>query len=291
MKFLSFRTDSGPSWGLANGDRVTDLGRRYPQLASLRAALGSGEWEALRRAWDGKDAADYALDEIRFEPVVPDAEKIICIGLNYEDHRIESKRDKASYPTIFARTADSQVGNGAPLLLPPESDMLDFEGELAVIIGTECRRVPVERAMDVVVGYACYNDASVRDYQRHTSQFHPGKNWPATGGFGPQMVTCDEIEDLRRLTIQTRLNGEVVQEGTLDQLIFSVPELIAYCSTWTVLRPGDVIVTGTPSGVGAARQPPLWMKDGDVVEVDIPNVGLLRNRVEREVPAVAAMAS
>jgi 2-keto-4-pentenoate hydratase/2-oxohepta-3-ene-1,7-dioic acid hydratase in catechol pathway len=168
------------------------------------------------------------------------------------------------------------------MVLPAASSMFDYEGELAVVIGRRARRVAPEDAAAVIAGYACYNDGSVRDFQRHTHQFHPGKNWPQTGAFGPWLVTADEIGDVGQLTIQTRLNGAVVQQAQLSQLIFDIPSLIAYCSTWTELVPGDVIVTGTPGGVGAARTPPLWMKDGDEVEVEISRVGLLSNVVRLE---------
>jgi 2-keto-4-pentenoate hydratase/2-oxohepta-3-ene-1,7-dioic acid hydratase in catechol pathway len=282
MKFISFYTDKGCSWGATDGTNVVDMRRRHPDLQSLKAAIGSPEWPALSAQRDLLDAPDRVLADLKLAPVIPDPDKVICIGLNYDEHRIESKREKAAHPTVFVRSPDSQVAHGGDVILPPESQMLDFEGELAVVIGAECRRVRPEDAEAVIAGYACYNDVSVRDYQRHTTQFHPGKNWPGTGAFGPWLVTRDEIPDLRALRIETRLNGETVQSGRLDQLIFGVPELIAYCSTWTVLRPGDVIVTGTPSGVGAARQPPLWMKHGDVVQVEVPGVGLLTNRVKRE---------
>lgn len=160
--------------------------------------------------------------------------------------------------------------------------MLDYEGELAIVIGQSCRRVPADEAMAVIAGYACYNDGSIRDFQRHTTQFHPGKNWPATGAFGPWLVTPDEVPDPTALMIETRLNGHVVQSGSLNQLIFTLPDLVAYCSTFTELKPGDVIVTGTPGGVGAARKPPLWMKAGDIVEVEVSGIGVLINTVENE---------
>ncbi|MES2987911.1 MAG: fumarylacetoacetate hydrolase family protein [Pseudomonadota bacterium] len=231
---------------------------------------------------DATRERDFALEDVRLDPVIPEPGQILCIGLNYEEHRIETRRERSGYPTVFARFGRSQVGDGGDILRPPESAMLDFEGELAIIIGGTVRRCDEASAMNFVAGYACYNDASIRDFQRHTSQFHPGKNFPATGAFGPWMVTTDEVPDYRSLSIQTRLNGEIVQAAGLDQLIFTIPELIAYCSTFTELRAGDVIVTGTPGGVGSGRTPPLWMKAGDVVEVEVSGVGTLRNRVSDE---------
>ena len=183
---------------------------------------------------------------------------------------------------IFARYPDSQVGHGQPMLRPRESVQLDFEGELAVVIGKVARRVPAARALDYVAGYSCYNDGSIRDWQRHTSQFTPGKTFPGTGGFGPWLVTTDEIPDPAKLTYETRLNGQVMQKAPLSDLVFDVPALVAYCSIFTTLNPGDVIVTGTTGGVGAFRKPPLWMKPGDVVEVEISGIGTLRNTIADE---------
>lgn len=282
MRLTSFTANGVASWGVRVSDGVIDVGKRLADLPTLQDALVQDRLSEVLALAESGIAADFPLGAIRFDPVVPEPGMILCIGLNYDEHRVETKRERSGYPTVFARYARSQVGHGQPILLPPESSMLDYEGELAIIIGKACRRVSIEDAMSVVAGYACYNDGSVRDYQRHTSQFHPGKNWPATGAFGPWFVTADEIEDPVKLSIETRVNGVVVQSAGLDQLIFSLPELIAYCSTWTELRPGDVIVTGTPGGVGTARTPPLWLKAGDLVEVEIPGVGLLANHVERE---------
>jgi 2-keto-4-pentenoate hydratase/2-oxohepta-3-ene-1,7-dioic acid hydratase in catechol pathway len=180
---------------------------------------------------------------------------------------------------IFVRFGDSIVGHGRPLLKPRESAQFDYEGELAVVIGKRARRVPRDRALDYVAGYSCFNDGSIRDYQRHSPQFTPGKNFHASGSFGPWLVTRDEIADPRTLTLTTRLNGSVMQHESVGELCFDVPQLIEYCSTWAQLEPGDVIVTGTPGGVGAGRKPPVWMKGGDTVEVEITGIGTLRNNV------------
>lgn len=183
---------------------------------------------------------------------------------------------------FFTRFADSQTAHNGPIVRPIASEKLDFEGELAVVIGRPARHVKAVDAFDYVAGCSCYNDGSVRDWQKHTIQFTPGKNFPSTGGFGPWLVTADELADPSALSLTTRLNGEVVQQATTDDLIFDIPTLIQYCSTFTELRPGDVIITGTTGGVGAFRQPPLWMKPGDVVEVEISRIGVLKNTIVDE---------
>lgn len=186
------------------------------------------------------------------------------------------------HPTIFARFANTQTGHGTDIVRPRVSTELDFEGELAVIIGKAGRYIARERAFDHIFGYACYNDASVRDWQYHTHQFTPGKNFPRTGSFGPWLVTSDEFQDITARGITTRLNGETVQQAKLGEMIFDIPTLVEYCSSFNQLEPGDVIVTGTPGGVGVKRTPPLWMKSGDVVEVEIDGIGVLRNGIADE---------
>src|SRR5579872_55801 len=279
MRFVSYEAGGEASFGLAVRDGVVDLKGRLgaPSLKALIADDGLGRAAAFANA-----KADHALADVAFLPVIPDPEKVICIGINYEDHRAETGRAAVAHPTVFTRFADTQIGHGAAILKPKVSETVDYEGELAVVIGREGRAVPEARALEHVAGFACYNDVSIRDFQRHTTQFTPGKNFPASGPFGPWLTTPDEVGPLGPQRIQTRLNGEVVQDAKLEQLIFDVPKLIAYLSLWTVLRPGDVIVTGTPGGVGAARTPPLWMKPGDVVEVEIDGVGLLRNPIAAE---------
>ncbi|MCY4627581.1 MAG: fumarylacetoacetate hydrolase family protein [Acidobacteria bacterium] len=222
------------------------------------------------------------LSDVRFAPLIPRPGSLWCVGLNYEDHRLETGRAKADYPTLFTRFRASLLGHGEALVRPAVSHQLDFEGELAVVIGRSARHVSEEAALDHVAGYACFNDASVRDYQGHSSQFGPGKNFWRTGGFGPFLVTPDEVPDPQDLPIETRLNGEVVQQSHTSQMTYPVRELIAYLSRIHPLFPGDVISTGTPSGVGVARDPQLFMKPGDVVEVEIGSVGVLRNGVADE---------
>jgi 2-keto-4-pentenoate hydratase/2-oxohepta-3-ene-1,7-dioic acid hydratase in catechol pathway len=215
-------------------------------------------------------------------PVIPNPGKIFCIGVNYADHQKEMGRGKTEFPTIFLRFPDTLVAHGQAAWIPRVSTMVDFECELAVIIGEGGRYIEAAQAIEHVAGYTCFNDISIRDWQRHTTQFIPGKNFPRTGALGPWMVTRDEIPDPHHLSIQSRLNGEVMQSANTDQLIFRVPELIAYISSFTTLSQGDIIATGTPSGVGFARVPPVFMKAGDVIEVEIQGIGVLKNRLEPE---------
>jgi 2-keto-4-pentenoate hydratase/2-oxohepta-3-ene-1,7-dioic acid hydratase in catechol pathway len=274
MRLATIEIEGLAQWGVVEGNAIA-LIDRWP---TLQKAIEAGK---LKEATSSASGVRVAIDEVRWLPVIPEPTKIICVGLNYEKHRRETGRGVVSNPTLFTRFADSQTGHLREIVLPPESDQLDFEGELAVVIGTGGRRIPEERALDHVAGYACYNDGSIRDWQAHTIQFTPGKNWPETGSFGPWLVTPDEIGPLGPQRIQTRLNGTVMQDATLSEMIFSVPRLIAYISTFTVLSPGDVIVSGTPGGVGAKRDPQVFMKEGDRVEVEIDGVGLLVNNIGR----------
>jgi 2-keto-4-pentenoate hydratase/2-oxohepta-3-ene-1,7-dioic acid hydratase in catechol pathway len=280
MKFLSFRAGAAAHYGLAECNKVVDLTPRlkYPDLKALIAAGGFPE---AARAAKGA-TADFTLDQIVFDPVIPNPDKIVCVGLNYHDHLNETGMTKFPYPSTFLRFADTQLGHLQPVVRPKNSETLDYECELAAIIGKGGRHISEADALNHVAGYSCYNDVSVRDHQRHSSQWTPGKNFPATGPFGPFLVTPDDVGDLKGKKIQTRLNGKVEQSATLDMMIFSVPQLIAYISSWAPLGPGDVIVTGTPGGVGWVREPPLWMKPGDTVEVEIDGVGLLKNSVVAE---------
>ena len=281
MKFLSFQSGKAASYGAVIEDGVYDLGKRFgKQWPTLRAALKAGKLGELKAAAKKARKADLPLARVRFLPVIPDSKKIICVGLNYRAHREETGRGDTVHPTLFLRLAASQVGHGQPLIKPKESQSLDWECELAVIIGRAGRRVPKAKAMGLIAGYSCYNDGSVRDYQRHTSQFTPGKNFVATGGFGPYLVTPDEVGDITKQTMTTKVNGVEKQRTTIDMMITDIPSLIEYITIFTTLQPGDVIVTGTPGGVGAARNPPEFMKPGDVCEVEISNVGLLRNTIK-----------
>ncbi|MEE4014833.1 fumarylacetoacetate hydrolase family protein [Roseibium sp. FZY0029] len=280
MKLCSFTKDGTSSYGLITDKGLVDLGRRFAEK-SLRAFLATGDMaEAANLA---SANADFDLKDVSLDPVIPNPDKIICVGLNYHAHITETGREETPNPVLFARYSGSQIGHGAPLIKPLESDMFDYEGEVAVIIGKEGRRIPEEDALSYVAGYSCYNDGSVRDWQKHTHQFMPGKTFAGTGGFGPWMVTSDEVPDPSKLHLQTRLNGEVVQDTDVSLLVTSIPRLIAYCSTILPLLPGDVIVSGTPGGVGARRSPPLFMKDGDVCEVEVSRIGVLSNPVKAEV--------
>jgi len=207
--------------------------------------------------------------------------KILCVGVNYRPHIEEMGREIPSYPVVFTRFASSLVGPGEPVIRPQASEQLDFEGELAIVIGKNARHVSRENALDYVAGYCCFLDGSVRDWQRHTGQFTAGKNFDRSGAIGP-MVPAADVPDPTTLELTTRVNGEVMQRGNVADLVFDIPRLIEYCSTFTELRPGDIIATGTPGGVGAARTPPVWLKDGDVVEVDISGIGVLRNPIQDE---------
>lgn len=281
MKFLTFQAGKAASYGAVTGDGVVDLGKRLgKKYPTLRAALAAGALAELTKVAKAAKKADLPLKKVKYLPVIPDARKIICVGLNYKDHRAETKSADLPHPTLFLRMQASQVGHGQPLVKPKESEKLDWEGELAVIIGRGGRRIAREKAMGHVAGYACYHDGSVRDFQRHTTQFTPGKNFAGTGGFGPWMVTRDEVGDITKQTLTTRVNGVVKQQAGIDLLIFDIPSLIAYISTFVPLEGGDVIVTGTPGGVGAARTPPEFMKPGDVAEIEITGVGTLRNVVK-----------
>ena len=228
-------------------------------------------------AWG--DEADRALADLEYLPTITNPDKILCVGLNYRAHQEETGRGGEAHPTIFVRFAGAQMGHEQPMIRPVESSTLDYEGEIAMEIGTAGRRIPRSDALAHVAGFGIYNDGSVREYQRQTSQFTPGKNFAGTGGFGPWLMTPDEIGDLDAMEITTRLNGEVMQNATADLLVFGFAELIEYCSTFIELVPGDVIVTGTPGGVGVARKPPVFMDEGDVIEVEVAPIGTLRNPV------------
>ena len=279
MRLCTYISDGQSRPGLVTDSGIVDLASRMGH-DSLRALIAAGD--ISKAAQFASETADHALDDVVLAPVIPDPDKIYCIGLNYLDHVEETGNVETPNPTVFARYPASQVGHNAPLIKPLESDKFDYEGELALIIGKEGRRISEADALSHVAGYACYNEGSVRDYQRHTAQYLPGKTFFGTGGFGPWMVTADEIPDPSALHLQTRVNGQVLQDTDLTLMINSVPKLIAYCSIMLPLLPGDVIVTGTPGGVGSRRTPPIWLRDGDVVEIDISGIGVLRNPVAAE---------
>jgi 2-keto-4-pentenoate hydratase/2-oxohepta-3-ene-1,7-dioic acid hydratase in catechol pathway len=284
MRLLSFTLAGRDTWGAVVGDRVVDLGAAtgIPTLAEF---IGSPRWserEALARA-----AAPVALAGLDLLPPIPRPEKIVCAVRNYMDHHQEvlaagMQRELSEQPPIFLRVWRSQVAHGKPIVRPHVSDSLDWEGELAVIIGKPGRCIDEAHAWEHVAGYSIYNDASVREWQFHAKQIASGKNFESTGGFGPWMVTADEIEPGRALKLETRLNGETVQSSHTGHMIFPIPRLIAYASTIFTLVPGDVIITGTPAGVGWSRKPPRFMKPGDVCEVEIEGIGTLSNPIVQQ---------
>ncbi len=281
MRWLSFARNGTVSFGYvtSDGSGVVDVGARS-EFDTLREAIAADALSVMSKQFG--DDADLALAGITYAPTITDPKKILCVGLNYKAHQEETGRGGEGVPTIFARFAAAQVAHNQPMLKPPESDSLDFEGEIAMVIGKGGRRISQADALDHVVGFGIYNDGSVREYQRHTSQFTPGKNFAATGGFGPWMMTKDEIGDLSQMELTTRLNGEVMQNATAALMVHSFEELIEFCSTWIELEPGDVIVTGTPGGVGAARTPPVFMQDGDRIEIEVTPIGKLVNPIVAE---------
>ena len=286
MKLISYLHQGQSGWGMVtNGGIVSLASDAYPTLLS---ALQAGKLNEIAAAAK-RQATTVQLAEITFLPVVTNPGKIFCVGHNYEAHRVETERDPTQHPLIFMRVAESQTGHNTAMLKPAESDNFDYEGEIAVVIGKAGRRIKEADAWQYVAGYSAYNEGSVRDWQKHTIQFTAGKNFTATGAFGPWMVTrgtgTDEIADGEELSLQTRLNGQTMQSTTTASLIFSIPVLIEYISTFTSLQPGDVIVTGTPGGVGAKRVPPVWMKPGDTVEIEVGKVGVLVNSIAADATA------
>lgn len=284
MRLASFVLDDKATFGAVVDGGMVDLGatlnRRHADLRSLLSA-DKGLEEA--RMCIASAPRPIALEDVAYLPVIPNPDKIFCIGVNYADHLEETRIRKAEHPTVFLRYAPSQVGHRQPMLLPRESSQFDFEGEVAIVIGKGGRRIAAADAWQHVAGYSCYNDGSVRDWQFHTTQWAPGKNFACTGAFGPWMTTADELDPVAQpLTLTTRLNGAVVQQSDTSLLIFKIPELIAYCSTFMPLVPGDVIVTGTPGGVGMARTPPLFMQAGDIVEVEVTGIGKLSNTIRAD---------
>ena len=281
MKLVSFNYNGSVSFGVVEGDVVIDIGQSLAgQHPDLRSLISSGNDETISGAMT--NAERYELADVQLLPPIMKPDKILCIGLNYESHRKETGRPVAKYPTIFTRFANTQIGHQESIWLPSESTNLDYEGELAVIIGKSGWKIPEEKALEHIAGYSCYNDATIRDWQRHTSQFTPGKNFPHTGSFGPWLVTADEIPDPSSLSLTTRLNGEIMQHATTDMLIFTIPVLIHYISRFTRLEAGDVISTGTPGGVGFKRDPQVFMKTGDIVEIEISGIGTLTNSIKNE---------
>ncbi len=283
MKLLSFLAQGRETWGAVVGDGVVDLGKAMQQYATLADYIAAGAYLQAAEHVKGR-AADAKLSDITYLPVIPRPEKIICAVRNYMDHHQEvlaagMHRELSEQPPIFLRVWRSQCAHNQPIVKPDVSDSLDWEGELAVIIGKSGRNIPVDKAFEHVAGYSCYNDGSIREWQFHAKQIASGKNFESTGSFGPWMVTADEIAPNRQLKLEVRLNGETIQSSHTGHMIFNIATLINYASTIFTLMPGDVIDTGTPAGVGWSRKPPRFMKPGDVCEVEIEGIGILRNPI------------
>lgn len=283
MKLLSYLDGEREAWGIVVGDGVVDMSRWHDDVRSLRDYIACGAYREAAHHVEGRKI-DVRLEDVVFRPVIPEPEKIVCAVRNYMDHHKEVlamgiQRELSEFPPIFLRVWRSQTAHNQPIVRPTISDSLDWEGELAVIIGKGGRNIPESEAMEHVAGYSIYNDASVREWQFHAKQIASGKNFESTGAFGPWMVTADEIAPDRHLKLETRLNGKVVQSSDTGHMIFSTAQLISYSSTIFTLVPGDVIVTGTPAGVGFSRKPPMYMQAGDVIEIEIEAIGTLRNPI------------
>jgi 2-keto-4-pentenoate hydratase/2-oxohepta-3-ene-1,7-dioic acid hydratase in catechol pathway len=280
MKLASYVTDGKSAFGVVSGGGVITMNDRLrARYASLRDALAGGALDEIRSAAQSA-RPDRKLSEIRFLPAIPNPEKILCVGINYKSHAAEQGHDAPKLPNIFTRFVNTLVAHEGEMIRPKVSTSFDFEGELALIIGRGGRHITQESALDHVAGYTCFCDGSVRDFTKYS--LVASKNFIGTGPLGPWIVSADEIPDPTRLTLTTRLNGEEMQRSGTDMLIHSIPAIIAFCSVFTPLAPGDVIATGTPDGIGAKRNPPVWMQAGDVLEVEISEIGTLRNRIVDE---------
>lgn len=295
MRFATLARDGEAILALQRGGDLIDIGIAAPDLPSSLMGLLKAGVEALAAADRAASGAPAAAlldpDGVTYRPVIPRPGKVICVGLNYADHSAESGFKQPDYPTLFARFATSLVGHRQAIVRPRVSDQLDYEGEVAAIIGRTGRHISTTHALEHVAGYAVFNEASVRDFQTRAPQWTVGKNFDNTGAFGPMFVTADEVPPgARGLRIATRLNGATVQSARTDDMVFDVASLISIISEAITLEVGDVIVTGTPAGVGLARRPPLWMKPGDICEVEVEQLGLLVNPVVAEVASESAAA-
>jgi 2-keto-4-pentenoate hydratase/2-oxohepta-3-ene-1,7-dioic acid hydratase in catechol pathway len=283
VKLISFLLHNTAQYGIVQGDKVLNL---FPilraQAPDLKTLIAKNmQADAAKALQQHQPDLNYA--DLHLLPVIPNPNKIICVGLNYGEHVRETGRELTENPALFVRMPDSQVGHGQDIVRPPESHRLDYEGEIAIVIGEGGRRIAEADAWKHIFGYACYNDGSIRDWQVSTTQWTAGKNFWHTGGFGPWMVTADEIQPDQKMSLVTRLNGQEMQRATTDMMIHSIPRQIAYISTFIPLQAGDVIVTGTPGGVGNKRNPQVFMKPGDVVEIEVDAIGILRNTIRDEV--------
>jgi len=280
MKLISFMRSGSATYGVVVGEKVLDLKPLLgSEVADLKTVIEKNLVSRISTLL-GSHQPDLNFADLTLLPVIPNPDKIVCVGLNYHDHVKETGRDLTEKPAIFLRLNDSQVAHGQNIVRPLESHRLDYEGEIAVIIGKGGRRIQEADAWSHIAGYSCYNDGSVRDWQNFTTQWIPGKNFFKTGGFGPWMVTADEIAPNQVMTLSTKLNGQEMQRTTTDMMIHSIPRQLAFISTVIPLKAGDVIVTGTPGGVGNKRTPQVFMKPGDVIEIEVDAIGVLRNGIE-----------
>jgi len=285
MRFVTFKRSGQSAVGIVVGEEIVDLHAIAPELpTSLKSLIASGiPADLAARASAAPASARLPLAQTPLTVPIPDPGKLLCIGLNYHDHAEETGQAVPSYPPLFLRALSSVADPGAPMIVPKVSDQLDFEAELTVVIGKRCRHVSVEEALDYVFGYTCFNEGSVRDFQKHTSQWTSAKNFDQTAPLGPWIVTADEVPPgAKGLQVRTLLNGNVMQDANTDGMIFGVAEIISYVSQIMTLEPGDLIPTGTPAGVGMGRKPPVWLKPGDTVTIDIERVGQLTNPVVAE---------
>ena len=280
MGFVSFGVKGRQTYGLWKefGSYIEAPAEFLAKYPDLKAVIAADKLDELQSAATASGQAVSSPD-VHLLPAIPNPGKILCVGLNYKSHVAETKRPDSEFPAIFTRFADTLCAHEDPLPRPAISTRFDFEGELALIIGKGGRNITQADAFNHIAAYACFNDGSVRDWQRHTHQWIPGKNFPATGPFGPYLVARSQVPDINVLTLETRLNGVVMQHASVADLIYTVPVIIEYVSKFTPLSPGDVIATGTPGGVGDRREPPVYMKSGDVIEVEITGLGILRNTV------------
>ena len=281
MKFVSFLLKGQAKFGISDDKYITDLTGKIKGANTLKELITNKSIQEAKE-YVKKNPGNIVLDQIEYLPVIPNPGKIICVGLNYSEHVKETGRTVEQNPVIFLRVPESQTAHKQPIQRPKVSTHLDYECEMAVIMGDAGKHIKPENALKHIVGFSCYNESTVRDWQQHTRQFGMGKNFEKTGSFGPHMVLAENISDYTKLTIKTRLNGNVMQEAKLSQLIFDIPTLISYVSKAIPWRAGDVLVTGTPGGVGFKRKPPVFMKEGDQVEVEISEIGILSNIIKDE---------
>ena len=283
MNFISFLKNNEERFGIVFNNKVTDLTGQINNIKSLKQLI---QFNCLEegRSYAKNNPGDIDINSIKLLPVIPNPSKIICVGLNYHEHVKETEKTIADNPVTFQRFNDSQVAHMENMIIPKASDNLDFEGEMALIMKDSESHLSEDDALKYIAGYSCYNDGSVRDWQRHTkSTFGMGKNFKKTGSFGPHMVLAQDIDDYKQLKIKTYLNGEVMQSASLSQLIFDLPFLISYVSKALPWKAGDVLVTGTPGGVGFKRNPPIYLKEGDKVDITISEIGTLSNILQNEV--------